>query len=59
MSCAVLGYLATVIRTKENAIQTNQISTLLLNEWPRTIGTATKISEIFLINCFVLAITLA
>ena len=30
--------LATVNRTKENAILTNQMLALLLNEWPRTIA---------------------
>ena len=32
-----LGDLAIVIETKENAVQTNQESTLLLESWPRTI----------------------
>ena len=33
-----LGDLTTVIETKENAVQTNQKSTLLLDGWPRTIA---------------------
>ena len=33
-----LGDLATVIETKENAVQTNQGSTLLLDGCPRTIA---------------------
>ena len=32
-----LGDLATVPTAKEYAVQTNQMSTLLLDEWPRTI----------------------
>ena len=42
----LLGDLATVIETKENAISTNQKAALLLNGWPRTVAetmvTATK-----------------
>ena len=34
----LLGGLAADIRTKENGIQTNQMSALLLNERPRTIA---------------------
>ena len=49
MHLDVLGDLATVIRTKKNAIQTNEMSTLLLNQRPRTIEetmvTATQFLE--------------
>ena len=33
-----LGDLTTVIKRKEKSVQTNQISTYLLNEWPKTIA---------------------
>ena len=61
-SNGVLGDLAIVIETEENAVQTNQDSTLLFDWWPRTIAktiaTATRFMRFSLTNWFVHVITL-
>ena len=38
LSLRILGDLKTAIKTKDNTILTNQMSSLLLNEWPKAIA---------------------
>ena len=45
---SLLGDLATVIKTKKNAIWTNQNPVLLLNERPRTIARTKVTAEKFI-----------
>ena len=37
-NASLLGDLPTVLKTKKNMMQTNQMLALLLNDWPRTIA---------------------